>query len=414
MTQGTAGEPLILRVTFWNDGVPADPSSIELDITYGAVLGTGPEVAGPFTWEGSPYPVAGQVWRTGIGRYAFTWQIPLTAAGGTYFANWTGVFGSPETGSESFTVIGGVNPGVPAGDVGYWTGGLIYAAAGLDIEFGQTDDNGTTWLWQKITGWDGPPVQGAGVIPRSGDHGAWASPQYYAARTPTLTCTASAQSQALRDVARAQLQQAVPVSDLAILRYDEPIPKQALVRRSGTLTEAYPTLADVTFTIGLVAPDMRKYGTVQKSLTITQLPPGAGGGMVVPFTVPFTLDAAPPPGTAFCENAGNFGSPPIVVITGPITAPQLINLTTGQTVSWSQVTVPAGETLTVDFLNRQAWLNALLVPSMPGMSLGGGAYVSADISSAWWVLAPGSNSVELAGIADSAATAEFLWNDAWS
>ena len=128
-------------------------------------------------------------------------------------------------------------------------------------------------------------MQGGGVIPKSGDHGAWASPQYYAARTLTLTATASAQSQALRDVARAQLQQAVPVSDLATLRYDEPIPKVAYVRRSGQVTEAYPTACDVTFTIGLVAPDMRKYAATGKTVTITPMPSGGGGGMVVPFTV---------------------------------------------------------------------------------------------------------------------------------
>jgi hypothetical protein len=186
------------------------------------------------------------------------------------------------------------------------------------------------------------------------------------------------------------------------------------VRRSGQLTEAYPTLADVTFTIGLVAPDMRKYGTVQKSLLITQIPPGGGGGMVVPFTVPFTLDASPAPAQADCVNEGNFGSPPIVVITGPVQAPQLSNLTTGQTVSWSQLTVLDGDTLTVDFLNKQAWLGAPSVPTMPGISPGGGAYAPADISSGWWVLAPGSNLVEFSGIADGAATAQFLYNDCWS
>src|ERR1019366_3844438 len=149
------------------------------------------------------------VWRAGTGRYAFTWQVPAGAAAGDYVANWTFTLGGiPYLGTENIWVAGGNPVPVSAGDTGYWTGGLIYAKAGLDIEFGQVDSNGTAWLWQKLTGWDGAAVQGAGVIPRSGDHGAWASPQYYAARTMTLTCTASAQSQALRDVARAMLQQA--------------------------------------------------------------------------------------------------------------------------------------------------------------------------------------------------------------
>jgi len=413
--QAVAGGSVTLFGDFYAAGVLTDPASVTLDITYGSVLGMAPDVAGPFAYSGASSATPGQIWRIGTGQYAFTWQLTTSQVTGDYVANWTFESdGVAWPGAENIWVDGASPVMVPAGDTGYWTGGIIYPAAGLDIEFGQVDVNGTAWLWQKITGWDGPPVQGAGVIPRSGDHGAWASPQYYAARALTLTATASAQSQALRDVARAMLQQAVPVSDLAVLRYDEPVPKQCLVRRSGALTEAYPTLADVTFTIGLIAPDMRKYGTIQKSLLVTQVPPGAGGGMVVPFTVPFTLDAAPPPGAAYCVNAGNFGSPPIVVITGPVSAPQLANVTTGQTVSWSQLTLPAGQTLTVDFLNKQAWLNAPVVPSMPGISPGGGAYVAADISSAWWVLAPGSNLVQFTGTADSAATAQFLFNDCWS
>ena len=66
---------------------------------------------------------------------------------------------------------------------------------------------------------------------KAGDHGAWAAPQYYAARAITLSVTASAPTQALRDLARALLQQAVPISDLATFAYNEPVPKQAAVRR---------------------------------------------------------------------------------------------------------------------------------------------------------------------------------------
>jgi hypothetical protein len=208
------------------------------------------------------------VWQTATGQYAFTWQVPGSALSGLYVATWTFTEGGSTypPASENVWIQGSTPVPVPAGDTGYWTGAIVNPSAGLDIEFGQVDSIGTAWLWQSLTGWDGPPVPGAGVIPRSGDHGAWPSPQWFAARTMTLTVSAAAQTQALRDVARAQLQQAVTVGDsgqLVTLRYDEPVPKQCLVRRSGQLPEKCPTLADVTFTIGLVAPDMRKYGTVQ-------------------------------------------------------------------------------------------------------------------------------------------------------
>jgi hypothetical protein len=296
-------------------------------------------------------------------------------------------------------------------DTGFWTGGLVYG--GLDIEFGQVDSSGVTWLWRKIDGWDSPDVQGAGVIPRSGDHGAWASPAYFAARTITLTVTASAPTQALRDQARATLQQAVPVSDLAYLRYDEPVPKYAWVRRSGRLTEAYPSLTDVTFTVGLVAPDPRKYATVQRSLGISLLPSGGGGGMVVPFHVPFTLATSSPPGGGLAVNGGSFVSPPVIVITGPATSPAVTNLTTNQTVSWSSLTLNTGDQLVVDFLNRQSYINPTTVSTSPGFPSVGGTYWPADLTSAWWQLAPGNNTLQYGGTIGSGSTATCFWHDSY-
>lgn len=413
--QGIAGQSVTLDADFYVAGALANASAIQLDITYGSVLGFGPDYAGPFTFIGAESFAPGQVWQTGTGQYAFSWSIPPGATSGDYVANWTFTFAGVEyLATENIMVAGSSTSPVPGGDTGYWTGGLIYAAAGIDLEFGAVDGTGTSWLWQKITGWDGPALQGAGVIPRSGDHGAWAAPQYYAARQMTLTCSAGSPSQTIRDEARALLQQAVPVSDLAVLRYDEPVSKCCLVRRSGQVTEACPTLADVTFTIPLVAPDMRKYSTAQKSVTVTPVPSGAGGGLVVPFTIPFTLDSAAPPALASCVNNGNFGCPPVVVISGPASAPRLANLTTGQTVSWPGVTLTAADTLTVDFLNRQAWIDAPTVPQLPGQSTGGGDYAPADISSAWWTLGPGTSLVQFGGDTSSGASAVIYHRDCWS
>jgi hypothetical protein len=416
MPGAMAGQPWTLDLNFYdeNSGALTDPATVQLDITYGQEVGFTPDVAGPFSYSGASSPAPGQIWRIGTGQYAFIWMVPASAPQGVYVANWTCQFNSDTfLGVENFNLTGGYTPPVPAGDTGYWTGGLIYAAAGLDIEFGKVDSNGICWLWQKIEGWDGPDLQGVGVIPRSGDHGAWASPQYFAARTLTLTVTASAPTQTLRDLARTLLHQAVPVSDLAVLRYDEPVPKLARVRRSGKLTEAYPTLTDVTFTIGLVAPDPRKYAVAPKSLTVGLLPTGLGGGMLEPFTVPFTLHTAPPPGAAVATNAGSFATPPVVVITGPVTGPTLTNLTTGMTVSWSTVTLRAGDVMVVDFLNRQAFINPQAVSTSPGIPSTGGTYWPADITSAWWQILPGANEVQYGGVAGSGTSAVFYWADSY-
>lgn len=284
-------------------------------------------------------------------------------------------------------------------ETGYWTGGIIYTPSWgslIDLELGAQDANGTNWVIISVQGMDGAPTSG-GVVQRAGDHGAYAPPAYYAGRPLTLTVQATATSQALRDVARAALAAAVPVSDLATLRIDEPIPKQLQVRRSGQITETYPTLADVVFTIGLIAPDPRKYSTLLQSITVAQGSPAAG--LVPPLTPPLTLPAGAPPMSASITNNGSFETRPTVTISGPISGPAVVNQTTGQAVSFSGLTLASTDQLVVDFLNQRATLNSV--------------FRTADLSSSWWVLQPGSATVQVTGTAGAGAQMTVAWRDAW-
>lgn len=285
-------------------------------------------------------------------------------------------------------------------ETGYWTGGILYSPSWgslIDLELGAQDANGTNWVIISVQGMDGPPTSG-GVVQRAGDHGAYAPPAYYAGRPITLTVQATAASQALRDVARAQMAVAVPVSDLATLRIDEPIPKQMAVRRSGALTETYPTLVDVVFTVGLIAPDMRKYSTLLQTVTVAQGSPAAG--LAPPLTPPLLLPAGAPPMSASITNNGSFETRPTVTISGPISAPAVVNQTTGQQVSFSSLVLASTDSLIVDFLNQRATLN--------------GAFRTADLSSSWWVLQPGSATVQATGTAGAGAQMTVAWRDAWN
>jgi hypothetical protein len=415
--QGTAGMPVTVIGEFIAGGMLADADAVQLDITYGSAVGLVPDVAGPFTFQGASSSTPGQIWRVSTGEYACTWQVPAGTETGDYVANWSFTYQDAEyPAAENIWVSGANLVPLPGADLGFWTGAITNPNADASIAFGAVDANGTSWLWQSLTGWDSPPVQGAGVIPKSGAHGAWASPQYYAARTMTLTCNASAATQALRDVARAELQEAVPVGaddGLATLRYDEPIPKVTYVRRSGQVTEKCLNTCEVTFTIPLTAPDPRKYAATPKSVTITPMPTGGGGGMVVPFTVPFTLDASVPPGSGTVVNAGTFGSPPVALIYGPVTAPQLTNLTTGNTVSWSTLTLLQGDVFVVDFLNGQGYINPQTISTVPGMPGPGGTYWPADVGSAWWTLRKGTNSIQFGGQTGSGSKAVLNYADCW-
>lgn len=295
----------------------------------------------------------------------------------------------------------------PQADLGFWTGSIDYtpSAANLgqltpvSIPLGAVDGNGTAWLITKLTGWDSPDVQGGGVIAKSGDHGAFAAPQFYAARALTLSVQATALTQALRDVARAQLQQAVPVSDLAVFTYDEPVPKQVMVRRSGQIPETYPTLFDVVFSIVLIAPDPRKYSVEAYSPQVNAVDTVLVGAQV-PFTVPVTLPPQPSDsGAISAQNHGTFESPPVITITGPVTAPAVTNVTTGQTVSWSALTLGADDVLVADFSVQETQLNGVFVP--------------ADLFSSWWMLPPGVSTIQMTGSAQPGSGMTLSYRDAW-
>ncbi|MEV5710181.1 hypothetical protein [Actinoallomurus sp. NPDC052274] len=402
---GQPNAPLILELAFYNEeaGLLDDPSEVRLDITYGNEVGLVEDTAGPFFYaEGNPPAVPGTIWRTGIGQYAAMWQVPGDAATGIYVANWTCTYGPDGNRylvTENINVLGGYVLPVASGDVGYWTGTLTYDAQGVSIPIGGVDEHGTAWMLKKIDGWDSAPAVGQ-VIQKSGDHGGWPVPQFYGPRIITLTLLASAKTQALRDVARAQLQQAVPVGDLALFRYDEPIPKQAGVRRnaSANVTESYPTLVDCEFQIPLVAPDPRKYAAEVQTVTVSAA--SASIGLTVPFTVPATLPNQPPAGSMTVRNGGNFETPALITVTGPMPAPTVVNITTGQRISYSQLNLGATDRLLIDLDARQGYLN--------------GGYRPADPYSSWWRLQPGDNLVQLSGLsAGGAASMTVQWRNAY-
>ena len=411
-TPAQPGEGYLISFSFtdYESGSPVDPSALQLDLTYGEAAGLAPDVAGPFTWVGNTSAVADTIWRTGVGQYSFWWQIPANAAPGVYVANWTATYGPSGDqflAFENFSLLGGgpfVSP--PSGDVGFWTGSLTYSPSWspspLVIPFGAVDDNGICWQWQSIQGWDSPPTAGQGVIQRSADHGGWPAPQYYGPRVITLTIMASAPTQALRDYARALMQQIVPVNDLAVLQFNEPVPKQVYVRRNATasVTEACPTLTDVIFTIPMVAPDPRKYAVPPQSAGLVVGPPSSTA-LALPFALPVSFPGnIPPSATAVTAyNTGTFETRPVVSISGPITSPAVVNASTAQTVSFTGLTLGPTDQLVLDMDNRQPLLN--------------GVFYAADVSSAWWVLEPGATQVYLDGITAGGASLTVVYSPAF-
>lgn len=409
-----AGQPYYLTFVFtsFEAGPPVDPTSLTLDITYGLEVGIAADVAGTFTYAGASAEASDTIWRTGTGAYTFRWDVPLSGLlPGVYVATWTSVYGANGDlfeAIENFPIVSGAPfVAVPSGDTGYWTGSLSYQPSWASVPFviplGSTDANGVTWLLKSVTGWDGPPTVGQ-VVQRSADHGGWASAQYYGPRLLTLDVLASAPDQATRDLAKQQLVQAVPVSDLAVFTYNEPTPKVAYVRQNGgaNIAMTYPTLCDVEFQIALIAPDPRKYSTVPLMQTAT-LPAPVINPLTLPVTLPIGFPGSTPPidSAVTCVNSGTFETRPVITVAGPITSPSIVNAATAQAITFTGLELAATDQLIISTDARQAYLN--------------GSFLAADVTSGWWTLEPGSTQVYLTGENFSGgAVLVVSWSSAWA
>lgn len=406
MSVYSIGQTISWQLQFYNEqsGALDDPSAVSMSISYGDAIPDGSAAisggGGPFTYQGASVSTSGQIWRVTTGVYQLDWVVPAGIASGVYVANWLSTYGPNADVFPAFdnqTVastygLGSVPP--PIVDTGFWTG-QITGPDGTVIPLGQVDQYGIGWQLLKVTGMDGAPTSGQ-VVQRSGDHGGYATPQYYAPRTPTWTVMASAPTQVLRDQARAMLQRAVAVDQLATFLYNEPVPKTIYARRSGALAESYPTLMDVVFTIGLSCPDPRKYGASHNALANGR---PVVNGITTPLTTPVAMPSNAPASSVAVTNGGNFETRPIITLAGPISAPAVTNLTSGRTVSWSNVIMAAGDVMTIDMDAKQGLLN--------------GALVAADFSSAWWMLAPGVSTVTMGGSPGSGSWMNVAWSDAY-
>lgn len=127
-----------------------------------------------------------------------------------------------------------------------------------------------------------------------------------------------------------------------------------------------------------------------------------GGGFAVPYGVPF--DISNTTGTATqgtLSNNGNADSYPTVRVYGTLPSFDLLNETTGKTLSCSQALASDSDYIDIDFYNRTAVLNDT-------------TNILNTISGDWWWVQPGDNVVKLSTAGtDPDSRAEFTYQDAF-
>lgn len=155
-------------------------------------------------------------------------------------------------------------------------------------------------------------------------------------------------------------------------------------------------LGKANATIQLEASDPRIYSNLLQSASTAVVT--AAGGLSLPLTLPLDLGGTGDSGTFSAANLGNFEAPWVATINGPITDPQIQNVTTGELVRVAG-SLSATDVLTIDQDNRRILLNGTQ-SRYSGLT---------SDSSLTWGLAPGTTSLRFSGTTSGSPQLTMSW-----
>lgn len=268
------------------------------------------------------------------------------------------------------------------------------------------DDFGVAWVVEEEDGWSSSPPVRVAADEREADDGAYDTVSYYGARLITLTGRADAPDKAGMQAAKRRL--AKVCSDLraglkALSCAETDATRYAWVRRGADVKVKDQGARMFSWQLTLLAPDPRKVGGLEALATGLANPAG-GAGATFPWTFPLVFaGAAGATGAITVTNSGDYPSRPVLRIAGPVTGPVVENITTGQKLRLTGISLGAADYLDVDMDARTVVLN--------GSASRRGTIAS---ESEWWSLAPGDNLVRFGAAAYNAgALLTVTYRDAW-
>jgi hypothetical protein len=276
--------------------------------------------------------------------------------------------------------------------------GIVLAGDSVDVP----DSAGVRWTLSGEGPFTRSPAPREVSGDRANDHGSWDATEYYGPRSANLTGKAYAPDHTALHRAEARFKAAVGMR--LLVRHVEPgFDRQAMFRRSGEVlwTEITDTIAQ--FSAPLWARDPRAYSTALQTASTPF--PSSSGGLTLPMTLPFSIDATSVAGTLSLFNEGlgdDVYAMPTFRIDGPVVNPTILNDDTGQAMHLD-LTIAGGEWVTIN--------------TATGQVLGNGQ-VGAPRRAQWWGdwfgLRPGPNNLRFIG--DSAGAGALLtatWRHAW-
>jgi hypothetical protein len=222
------------------------------------------------------------------------------------------------------------------------------------LVLGAIDANGVKI---RITGFDGwgSPGSSLEVVGKPRQPGAWAGdgftgPRYMAVRLQIVAPTPALLNSTLND-----LNNAVSVDDSLFTVAEAGMTRWCMVRRTDEVIHGKVTDRIANFAFQVVALDSRKLG---EPLTGSTLLPSTTGGLTIPYTVPYSINAVQVSGQVNLFNPGNEAGPVTLRIDGPTVGPIVTHVGSAQSLVFaSSLTLGVGEWLDIDMDRREVLAN---------------------------------------------------------
>lgn len=240
----------------------------------------------------------------------------------------------------------------------------------------------------KVTGIGGSPVPRAVTSDRSQDHGVIDLTRFYSGRVIGLegVCigTDTGNAWELMDNLKGKL----ALGSQHVFKFQRsglPDAEQCVVRVSGGVEGDQENPSKVIpWSAIFLAADPRFYGASLKSGNYDPTISSTGGGVTLPITFPLMFSVSTLAQLSLI-NAGNFPSPPVFTIHGPIVNPVLDNDTTNEHI-YSVANLGVDDVLVIDVADRLVTLNGAARPDL-----------LQSMSTVWWQMVKGENLVRLRG-----------------
>ena len=251
-------------------------------------------------------------------------------------------------------------------------------------------DNDVRWGIDDIEGWGGTTAPTLSPKQRARASGAHAGDSFSAGRSVAITGWMKSPAADLLSLMEDRLNSAVSREPTLMTIVHKGRSRWAMVRRSGAVLwkEISPTFA--TWSIQVFSKDWRKF---HAPLVGTTRLPSSSGGLQIPYTVPYSINAVVNAGQINLVNPGNESGPVLMRVDGPAAGPVITHVGSKQALVFSSsLVLAAGEWLDIDMETHKVLAN--------GQASRNG-YIT---SRGWSAFEPGPNTWSLTAAAFDAAT----------